>query len=1030
MTDGNGCVTTTTVTLVPPVALSATTTNTPALCNGSADGTIIVTATDGTPSYNISWAGPVSGAPAGTEITTSGGSYTITGVSAGTYTVTVTDANNCITTTSSTITEPTTVTASSTNTSVLCNGGTTGSVTGVASGGTAPYDMSWTGPTTGDPAGDEINTDGGSYTVNGAPAGSYTLTMTDGNGCIATTTTQITEPVVLTASANNTAVLCNGGSSGTVQGTATGGIAPYNMSWVGPNTGDPAGDEINVDGGSYTVNGAPSGSYTITMIDGNGCTASTTTTVTEPAILQVSASPVPPLCNGVFNGSMNVIATGGTAPYDVSWTGPNSDNPLGLEILTDGGSYTISGVGAGTYIVTLTDGNGCVTTTTVTLVPPIALTISTQSIDVACNGGNTGSIQVVANNGTPGYNVSWSGIAVGNPNGTEINSSGGNYTITNLTIGSYVVYVTDLNGCIDSNVVQISEPTLLTEQNVTTPALCSTSSDGTVAITVSGGTSPYNLQLNGNTIINPVGDEINSSGGTYTFSNLSIGNYVVTITDDNLCVLTTSIIILTSPNPPVVSLLSDTICNGQSVTLIPIPTPIGGTFLWGNGSTNSTLTLSPTTTTQYSVLYNYSGCLTQTSAFVVVNPIPTVTLTNQTICEGETIILSPSSIQPLGGTYSWSTGSTNSTLSVNPVATTNYLLTYTVNGCSSLPSTSTVTVNTVPVITVNNSSICIGDTTTLTATPNIPGGSVIWSPTNETSFSIDVSPTLTSTYSAVYTLNGCSSNSVSSIVTVNLIPQVTFDASIIEGCSPLSTQLWNTSQESSLSTFTEWTIDNSITYVGDTINPILIAGCHDITLSMTVNGCIGTSTYTDFICAEQLPNASFFTNVFSFSQNSQTVDLINQSTGAVSYSWNMGDGTFYSTTDVSHLFNDNSDGQTIWLTAYSVLGCVDSVSMTIPYEDGIIYYIPNTFTPDGNEFNNTFKPIFSSGIDFYSFEMGIYNRWGELIFFTKDLNEGWEGTYGVDGQKAQNGTYTFLITYKTPQVDFRKTITGHVNLIR
>ena len=593
-----------------------------------------------------------------------------------------------------------------------------------------------------------------------------------------------------------------------------------------------------------------------------------------------------------------------------------------------------------------------------------------------------------------------------------------------------MVYVTDLNGCIDSNVVQISEPTLLTEQNVTTPALCSTSSDGTVAITVSGGTSPYNLQLNGNTIINPVGDEINSSGGTYTFSNLSTGNYVVTITDANLCVLTTSIIILTSPNPPVVSLLSDTICNGQSVTLIPIPTPIGGTFLWGNGSTNSTLTLSPTTTTQYSVLYNYSGCLTQTSAFVVVNPIPTVTLTNQTICEGETIILSPSSIQPLGGTYSWSTGSTNSTLSVSPVATTNYLLTYTVNGCSSLPSTSTVTVNTVPVITVNNSSICIGDTTTLTATPNIPGGSIIWSPTNETSFSIDVSPTLTSTYSAVYTLNGCSSNSVSSIVTVNLIPQVTFDASIIEGCSPLSTQLWNTSQESSLSTFTEWTIDNSITYVGDTINPILIAGCHDITLSMTVNGCIGTSTYTDFICAEQLTNASFFTNVFSFSQNSQTVDLINQSTGAVSYSWNMGDGTFYSTTDVSHLFNDNSDGQTIWLTAYSVLGCVDSVSMTIPYEDGIIYYIPNTFTPDGNEFNNTFKPIFSSGIDFYSFEMGIYNRWGELIFFTKDLNEGWEGTYGVDGQKAQNGTYTFLITYKTPQVDFRKTITGHVNLIR
>jgi gliding motility-associated-like protein len=1030
VTDANGCTTQTTSTVTQPVALSASATNTSALCNGSADGTITISANDGTAAYNVSWAGPVNGDPTGNEITTSGGNYTITGVSAGTYTLTVIDANGCTTSTTSTILEPTSVTASAINTSVLCNGGTTGSVTGTATGGTAPYDMSWVGPNTGDPAGDEIAADGGSYTVNGAPAGAYTITMTDANGCLSTATSQIIEPALLSASATNTAVLCNGGSSGSVQGTATGGIAPYNMSWVGPNTGDPVGDEITTDGGSYTVNGAPAGNYTITMTDGNGCIATTTTIIVEPILLQVNAAPVPPLCNGVFNGSMNVIAIGGTAPYDVSWSGPNSDNPVGTEITTDGGSYIITGVGAGTYTITLTDGNGCIITTSTTLVPPVALTINTQPTDVACSAGNTGSIQVTANNGTPGYNVSWSGSATGNPTGVEINISGGSYTIPSLVSGTYTVLVTDLNGCIDSNVVQIIEPAPLSSQELTTPTLCSTSLDGTAGLTVSGGVAPYNLELNGGVLSNPPGDEIISSGGSYTFTNLAVGNYNVIITDDNNCTITTPITISTSNNPPTVSMVNDTICNGQSATLTPVTNPSGGTFLWGNGSSGTTLTISPTTTTQYAVLYNYSGCLAQGTAFVVVNPIPTVTISNETICSGESVTLSPSSTQPSGGAYSWSTNNTNASITVNPSSTTNYLLTYTVNGCSSIPASATVTVNPVPTLTINNSAICIGEIATLTATPNLQGGTILWTPTNETAMSIDVTPAATSAYSAVYTLNGCSSNSTSATVTVNLIPIVSFDASVLEGCSPLSTQLWNTSSDANISTLTEWTIDNSSNFIGDTINPILYQGCHDITLSMTVNGCIGTATYDDFICAESIPSASFSPNINAFTESSQAVDLINQSVGATSYSWNMGDGTYYTTTDVSHLYSQTSSGQTIWLTAYSDLGCVDSTSINIPYEDAIIYYIPNSFTPDGDEFNNIFSLTFTAGIDIHTFEMSIYNRWGELIFSSEDPMKGWDGTYGNQGLDVQAGVYTYLISFKTPQLDDRQIISGHVNLIR
>jgi gliding motility-associated-like protein len=144
----------------------------------------------------------------------------------------------------------------------------------------------------------------------------------------------------------------------------------------------------------------------------------------------------------------------------------------------------------------------------------------------------------------------------------------------------------------------------------------------------------------------------------------------------------------------------------------------------------------------------------------------------------------------------------------------------------------------------------------------------------------------------------------------------------------------------------------------------------------------------------------------------------------------MGDGTFYTTTDVTHMYGQTSSGQTIWLTATSDLGCVDSTSITIPYEDAIIYYIPNTFTPDGNEFNNIFLPVFTAGIDFHTFEMSIFNRWGEVIFYSDDPTRGWEGTFGNQGLDVQSGVYTYLISFKTPQLDDRQIITGHVNLIR
>jgi gliding motility-associated-like protein len=120
----------------------------------------------------------------------------------------------------------------------------------------------------------------------------------------------------------------------------------------------------------------------------------------------------------------------------------------------------------------------------------------------------------------------------------------------------------------------------------------------------------------------------------------------------------------------------------------------------------------------------------------------------------------------------------------------------------------------------------------------------------------------------------------------------------------------------------------------------------------------------------------------------------------------------------------------VTLTVSSASGCSDVTQVYIGYNEGENIYIPNTFTPDADGFNQTFKPIFTSGFDPFNYEMLIYNRWGELIFETRDVNWGWDGSYRMAGRDVQQGIYTYKIAYKNPKLDQRKTIVGHVTLIK
>ncbi|MCC9020712.1 SprB repeat-containing protein, partial [Flavobacterium lipolyticum] len=356
-----------------------------------------VTPTGGTGAYTYSWS------PSG------GSAATASNLAAGTYTVTINDANLCSITKTVTITEPAAaLTATTSQTNVACNAGTTGSATVTVSGGTGAYTYSWA------PSG------GSAATASNLAAGTYTVTIKDANLCTITKTFTITEPTAITATTSQTNVLCKSNTTGSATVTPTGGTGAYTYSWA------PSG------GSAATASNLAAGTYTVTIKDANLCTITKTITITEPAAaLTATTSQTNVSCNAGTNGSATVTPAGGTGAYTYSWA------PSG------GSAATASNLAAGTYTVTIKDANLCSITKTFTITEPTILTATTSQMNVGCGGDNTGSATVTVSGGTPGYTYLWS------PSG------GTAATASNLAAGTYTVTVTDANSCTISKSVTI-----------------------------------------------------------------------------------------------------------------------------------------------------------------------------------------------------------------------------------------------------------------------------------------------------------------------------------------------------------------------------------------------------------------------------------------------------------------------------------------------------------------------------------------------------------------------------------------------
>jgi gliding motility-associated-like protein len=490
-------------------------------CFEGDDGSIQITPTGGTPPYNFAWAASNGGAmPAG-----QGSTGTLTGLVQGDYQITVTDDNGCQYINTYTIDQPTQLTlASSSSSDVSCNAGNDGSITVEVNGGTPNYTFSINGAII-----SPTSVTGDLYTFFGLSADDYTVTVTDTNNCtsdLSKIDVTITEPQAITHTISGFVLSCFGDTNGVINGTISGGTAPYTI------TNDISGTTVNVttEGGSFSFNGLAAGNYTFTIRDANsstndaGCTTTASANVTQPNQISAATTITDVSCFGDASGSIDGTITGGTAPYTIT----NNTTAQVTNVATDGGNFNITGLIAGTYNYTIEDDNGCTIPLTHTIDQPTQLTLaSSSSSDVSCNAGNDGSITVEVNGGTPNYTFSINGAII-----SPTSVTGDLYTFFGLSADDYTVTVTDTNNCtsdLSKIDVTITEPQAITHTISGFVLSCFGDTNGVINGTISGGTAPYTItnDISGTTV------NVTTEGGSFSFNGLAAGNYTFTIRDAN-----------------------------------------------------------------------------------------------------------------------------------------------------------------------------------------------------------------------------------------------------------------------------------------------------------------------------------------------------------------------------------------------------------------------------------------------------------------------------------------------------------------
>lgn len=612
------------------------------LCHGETTGEINISGSGGTSPYTYSVdAGP------------SQGTGSFSGLDAGAHDIQIVDFNSCVFDTTITLSEPDTLVLTLTNSeNLLCNGDNSGEISVGGTGGISPY---------------EYNLDGGAYssdsTFSGLAAGNYVVGVLDANGCTDTLQITLTEPGILMLSLLDIEdANCFGESNGLIEVGAASGTPGYTYSIDGVNFQ-----------GSGLFEGLSAGTYTITAMDANGCTAELTETIFEPSLLTIETNSEPVACFGELTGEIEIIADGGTPGYEYSID-------EGDTFFDNGGVF--ADLATGEYITVVQDTNGCTASEGVVISQPAAaFDLTANVVDALCLDSASGVVTLIGNGGTPTYSYS-----------SDNSSFVSDNVFSGFAAGIYTLYSQDVNGCADSVQFNVGEPATavdITNILLNNPA-CPNEASGTALVSASGGTPDYMYSSNG--------------GSTYQtgsiLAGLNGGNHLIVVQDANGCTHTDTI---TLTSPDLISIAVDTIvgvaCENDLDGEIHV-TASGGTpsynYTLNGGSLQSNGDYVNLTDGTYTVgIMDVNGCMFSQDVTIEADqmqPVADFTWTSS----GTAVLFTNASA--FGDSYLWTFGDDSTSTEENPVHVYDvdggYSVTLTVtNSCGS--TTVTHPVNTV-----------------------------------------------------------------------------------------------------------------------------------------------------------------------------------------------------------------------------------------------------------------------------------------------------------------------------------------------
>lgn len=852
-------------------------------------------------------------------------------------------------------------------------------------------------------------TPGGTWTGTGVDAtgmfdpavagvGVHTITYTIAPPCGDIGTLDITVGN-LTATTASTPAICTA-ENGTATITPTSGVAPFTYDW---NTTPAQSTDTAID--------LPAGDYDVTVLDSDGCQLQETITVGfDPSNLSGASSTTPAICTAE-NGSATLTPVGGTAPYAHSWNTSPAQN-----------TETATSLAAGDYIVTLMDNNGCEYQETITIpFDPSDLTISVpNSQNAQCFGACDGEASAVEVGGTAPYLYAWDDPS------NQLTAQA-----TGLCAGTYNVGVADANGCLATAQVVITEPTELTVSAVLDSESNCGNPDGEVTATAIGGTIAVGHTYSWNST--PVQN-------TATATGLAPAAYTVTATDDNGCTATATVDV-TSTQGFTASISSSTDatcfqeCNGEA----SVTTTAGSTGVLTYDWNSTPAQIVPDATNLCAGTYQVTvtdavGCVATANVTIVEPTAVSVSVASSVsqICIGESVDLTGTvdgGTPPYSG-YTWAANPADATLNeteqnptVSPIVTTQYTFTaQDANGCISAPKFVDVVVlpplslsYTRPLLSpTGDTAVCRFESATIDLQASGGDGNYTYyldPDINPVTLPLIVQPSITTSYTFTVE-DGCTTPpvTVTNTVTVNQLPVVNFSGDVLSGCDEHTVQF----TDATAPTPTAWNWDfgdaNSSANSSSTQSPTHVfsgPGLYSISLeATTAEGCTNDTARSDYIEVFPVPYANFELSPEKVNVLNATIEFTDLSAPDIAtWDWNFGDGEISDLEDPIHTYTDTGI-YTIWLSVETVNGCVDDVSKTVEIDPDFMLYIPNAFTPNGDEKNDVFRP-YGEGVKWETFEMTIYNRWGEEIYYTADIDSPWRGWF--KDRPVEVGTYVYKI---------------------